>query len=131
MPIAAVNSSSKAMWKMTLVGLDALAARFARLQDLLGAPFRALAYLEMPEAKTEHFPDLLAFMEKMGILEDALDWGRLRKARNDIAHQYYANQEELRELYETVVEGSSWPVRAVASLQSYAEQLERGEGGEP
>lgn len=107
----------------TLVGLDALSARFARLQDLLAAPFRALAYLEMQEKKAERFPDLLAFMEKLGIVAAAENWETLRKARNDIAHQYYSDPEELRELYQIVVNGSSELLRAVSALETYAAQL--------
>ncbi len=94
------------------------------LQDLLGAPFRTVALLEMQEGKADRFPDLLVFMEKLGIVGNAADWGRLRKARNDIAHQYHDNQDELRELYEIVAEGGTGLLQVVAELEGYAAQLE-------
>lgn len=44
--------------------LEALTARFARLQDFLIRPFPAIAYLELEEDRAERMPDLLNLMEK-------------------------------------------------------------------
>ncbi|MGH8568156.1 MAG: hypothetical protein ACREXU_09065 [Gammaproteobacteria bacterium] len=50
---------------------EALTARFARLQDLLVSPFRAIARIELEDERAERLPDLLALMEKRGIVQDA------------------------------------------------------------
>ena len=43
---------------------EVLTARFARLQDMLVAPYKVIAHLELQPEKSERLTDLLNFMEK-------------------------------------------------------------------
>ncbi len=88
----------------TLEDLDALTIRFARLQDLMGKRlFRGLALLEAEEQ--ERFLDLLALMEKRGLLEME-QWLQIRTLRNQIAHEYLDQPETfvrlLNQLFEMI-----------------------------
>ncbi len=68
--------------------LDAFQLRFARLQDLLGrALFRDVLEADM-EAMPQAMADIVAAMEKRGILADATLWQAVRGVRNALAHDY-------------------------------------------
>lgn len=66
--------------------LSALNERFAKLQDTLGAAMRHAALLSAEPIDT--FLKVLAFFEKLGVLESAADWQICRTARNLAAHDY-------------------------------------------
>jgi hypothetical protein len=102
---------------------EALTARFARLQDLLIRPFRAIAYLEMEEERVERIPDLLNLMEKRGIVPSAVDWPIMRRLRNAIAHEYWDSQAELHELLQGVRQYSQRLIETVDRLAAYCKKL--------
>lgn len=66
--------------------LSAVNERFAKLQDALGAAMRHSAML-MGES-SDNFLKVLAFYEKMGVIESVLAWQLCRTARNLAAHDY-------------------------------------------
>ncbi|MFP4696694.1 hypothetical protein [Thiohalospira sp.] len=66
--------------------LAAVNERFAKLQDTLGASMRHAALLAGESAET--FLKVLAFFEKVGILESMEQWQVARAARNLAAHDY-------------------------------------------
>ncbi len=66
--------------------LAALNERFAKLQDVLGAAMRHAAFLLAEPAPS--FLHVLAFFEKHGVVASSQQWLRIRKMRNDAAHDY-------------------------------------------
>lgn len=69
------------------VELDAFVARFGRMQDTIGEKLlprwlRLLA--ETPGSQL----DILNRAEKLGVLEDAAEWIRVRRMRNLLIHEY-------------------------------------------
>ena len=74
--------------KLERFALNTLIFRFSKLQDLMGSKiFRA--YLEYCGLSTNEFSffDILKELEKENIL-DIDEWQLLRELRNDIAHDY-------------------------------------------
>ena len=66
--------------------LAAINERFAKLQDTLGGAMRHAMDLSSEPAVT--FLNVLAFYEKIGVIQSATDWQTCRSARNLAAHSY-------------------------------------------
>ena len=67
--------------------------RFSEFQEHLGNTMQAIAIEE--EVETERFWAVLAFMEKIEIIETAGRWKLIRELRNAINHEYEDNAERL------------------------------------
>ena len=66
--------------------LAAFRVRFSEFQEHLGKTMRAVAIEE--EVPVERFGAVLAFMEKLGILESVERWKILRELRHAVNHEY-------------------------------------------
>ena len=80
--------------------LAAINERFAKLQDTLGAAMRH-AYLLSGEPG-DTFLKMLAFYEKMGILDALSDWQLCRATRNLAAHAYETDYSAIAEHFNTL-----------------------------
>lgn len=81
--------------------LEALAARFARLSDILVQKvFRAIDAIELVDEGT--LLDRLARMEKRRVIDSTETWKKIRELRNQIAHDYVLK--DLHHLYNQVYE---------------------------
>lgn len=75
--------------------VDQMIFRFSKLQDAMGEKlFPSLLELMGEEIKSKPFIDRLNRIEELGILYKN-EWMDLRKDRNDIAHEYSFNQDEV------------------------------------
>ena len=70
------------------IGIEAFAARFGRLQDHLGEKLIPRLLLLLGEVPGPLL-DNLNRAERLGILENALDWLAWRKLRNRLVHEYF------------------------------------------
>jgi hypothetical protein len=69
--------------------LDLMSNRFAKLQDTIGRKLFPLLLMVLNEhEERDTFIDRLHKLEKLEILEDPSLWDRMRKVRNEIAHDY-------------------------------------------
>ncbi len=101
--------------------LDALAARFARCQQMAGAAFKALALLEAePQSR---FIDVLALMQKRGLIESIAAWDLQRDLRNDAAHVYLATDAEFAAFHNAVAELAPAVAAYAARLRDYSAEL--------
>ena len=66
--------------------LAAFRVRLSEFQEHLGKTMRAIAIEE--EENSEPFGAVLAFMEKLGILDSAEHWKLIRELRNSVNHEY-------------------------------------------
>jgi hypothetical protein len=66
--------------------LAAFRVRFSEFQEHLGKTMRAVAIEE--EVNAERFGSVLAFMEKLGVLESVERWKMIREIRNSVNHEY-------------------------------------------
>ncbi|MDR9468390.1 hypothetical protein [Marinospirillum sp.] len=69
--------------------LDQYVFRFSKLQDALGNKlFPAIMGLLNEEEIRMPWADIADQLEKYHVLESAEDWGLMREARNELAHDY-------------------------------------------
>lgn len=75
--------------------IDQFLFRFSKLQDTMGEKlFPTMLYLLGEDYNNKPFIDLLNRLEKLEILSKEM-WLDLRKIRNEVAHEYSFNQDEL------------------------------------
>lgn len=94
--------------------LAAFRVRFSEFQGHLGKTMRAIAIEE--EIEAERFGAVLAFMEKLGIIETAERWKLIREIRNAINHEYEEDAERLAKFFLEML-------RATPELFDYYQRL--------
>lgn len=100
--------------------LEALAARFARLADILIQKlFRAIDAIELVDESS--LLDRLARMEKRGLIENAAEWRQIRKLHNQVARDYTV--ENLRSLCNDIFSYSSNLITLVPHIERYTERI--------
>lgn len=72
--------------------LDAFRLRFSEYQKHLGKTMRAVAIEE--EEDVEHFDSVLAFMEKLEVLESGERWKMIREIRHAVNQEYEEYEED-------------------------------------
>ncbi len=84
--------------------LAAFRVRFSEFQEHLGKTMRAVAVEE--DINVDRFGSVLAFMEKMRVLESAERWKLIREIRNAINHEYEEDSERLSEFFVAMIEAA-------------------------
>lgn len=82
--------------------LAAFRVRFGEFQEHLGKAMRAVAIEE--EENCEPFGAVLAFMEKLGVLDSTPHWRLIRELRNAVNHEYEDNPARLSEFFRLLAE---------------------------
>ena len=77
--------------------LAAFRVRFSEFQEHLGKTMRAVAIEE--EQEVERFGAVLAFMERLHVLDTAEHWKLIRELRNAIHHEYEDETARLAEFF--------------------------------
>lgn len=77
--------------------LAAFRVRFSEFQEHLGKTMRAVAIEE--EQEVERFGAVLAFMERLHVLDTAEHWKLIRELRNAINHEYEDETARLAEFF--------------------------------
>jgi len=80
---------------------DQLIYRFSKLQDCMGAKLFKSILLYQGENINKPFLDILNNLEKMDII-DVDDWFELRDLRNEIAHDYDDNNNQVINILNTI-----------------------------
>jgi len=111
--------------KLEKFALNTLIFRFSKLQDLLGAKiFRAyLQYSGFPVNDLSFF-DILKEVEKEGIV-DIDTWSQLRELRNDIAHDYPEEIDEMLEKINLLVKKSDELLSILDRLEDKYNEIEQ------
>lgn len=81
----------------TLETLESFSSRFAWLSDIYIARFLRLKLRQSDPGFRGSLIDALNLAEKIGLVESARDWARIRELRNIAAHEYSAD--DYRRLY--------------------------------
>jgi len=75
--------------------IDQLIFRFSKLQDSMGEKiFPFILDLSKEDVKKKTFIDILNRLEELEVVDKA-EWLKLREIRNDIAHEYSFNTDEV------------------------------------
>jgi len=109
--------------KLERFALNTLIFRFSKLQDLLGNKiFRN--FLEYNELSTQDlsFFDILKAIEKQNIL-DIDSWSLLRELRNDVAHDYPEELDEMIEKINLFVDKSSKLIEIFDNLEEQYREI--------
>lgn len=93
LPLSVKNYQS---FEVDTIGyIDQFLFRFSKLQDTMGEKLFSLVLLLLKEDfSSKPFIDILNRLEKLRLL-DKNEWMKLRKIRNNVAHEYSYNVEEL------------------------------------
>jgi hypothetical protein len=79
--------------------LDQFLYRFSKLQDSVGQKlFKAVLDYKKEETSAKSFIDILNRLEQLEYLQDIDGWFELRTIRNQLAHDYEDDSEELVEI---------------------------------
>ncbi len=84
--------------------LAAFRVRFSEFQEHLGKTMRAVAIEE--EIEVERFGSVLAFMEKLGVLESTERWKIIRELRNAVNHEYEEDADRLTQFFTEMVKAT-------------------------
>lgn len=94
--------------------LAAFRVRFSEFQEHLGKAMRAIAIEE--EVEDDRFGAILAFMEKLKIIDTTERWKLIRELRNAINHEYEEDAERLAQFFQETL-------KATPELFDYFERL--------
>ena len=78
--------------------LAAFRVRFSEFQEHLGKTMRSVAMEE--EQDVERFGAVLAFMERLRVIDTAEQWKLIRELRNAVNHEYEDDTARLAEFFE-------------------------------
>ena len=96
---------------------EALAARFARLSDIMiQKVFRTLDAIDLEDRGTVR--DRINRAEKRGVIESADNFVEIRMVRNEIAHEY--KSETVLEIFERVLTLTPSLMKAVEGIETYS-----------
>ena len=85
--------------------LDQFLFRFSKLQDAMGQKlFKMILIFLKEDVENKPFVDILNLMEKLNIISEALLWKELREDRNELAHNYEDEPEEMSEIINKLYE---------------------------
>lgn len=100
--------------------IAAFRARLSDLQEHLGKTMRSVAIEE--EVDVDRFGSVLAFMEKMGVLDDIEVWKLIRELRNDVHHQYEDDPEILYQFFNSMVKNAPVLLDCHDRLRSFVQR---------
>jgi hypothetical protein len=104
----------------TLKTIDTFVFRFIKLQDYLGNK----VFKEFLKAIGEYiegmsFIDVLDKLEKLGIVDNADDWLKIRELRNRLTHEYPEEEEETKRDLKLALKYSNLLKQTLENIESY------------
>lgn len=100
--------------------IDTFVFRFIKIQDLIGDKlFKELLSLVGNYKDNMTLLDLLDKLEKIEIVENADDWLKYRKLRNELTHEYPGNTEEIIEGIKSALEAYEDIKQTFARIKQY------------
>ena len=104
--------------------IDQLNFRFSKLQDTVGESIiKSLLILSKEPVEKMTFLDMLNRLDKLEILEKDR-WLELREARNEIAHEYSFNQNEVVDNINLIYEKTDELIMIYKKLHKYIKSID-------
>jgi len=102
--------------------IDQLVFRFLKLQDTMGESLlKTTLKLSYDYNKQMSFIDILNRLEELELLEKQV-WLELRELRNDIAHEYSFNQEEVVQNINNIYKATTTLIAIYIKVKAYAQK---------
>lgn len=99
--------------------VDQLIFRFSKLQDTMGEKvFPGILSLSKEDVKRKTFIDILNRLEELEVV-DKTQWLKLREIRNDIAHEYSFNTDQIVESIMAIYDASDELVNIYRDVFSF------------
>ncbi len=109
-----------ALGEIQMSFVDQMIFRFSKLQDTMGEKiFSKILILLGEDVKKLSFIDRLNRLEELGLLSKD-EWMFLRKVRNEIAHEYSFNQEEIVDSINLIFEKIDELLRIYQDIYNYS-----------
>ncbi|MFK5975254.1 MAG: hypothetical protein QM493_01990 [Sulfurovum sp.] len=112
--------------KNQVQALDQFLFRFSKLQDVIGRKlFKHLLILQEDDAlliANMPFIDILNRLERLNILE-VKNWARLRDIRNELAHNYDDEPQEMAEAINKIYQERDSLIQIYNNAKAYYQQL--------
>ena len=104
--------------------IDQLNFRFSKLQDTIGESIlKGILILSQENIEKMTFLDILNRLDKLEILEKSR-WLELREVRNEIAHEYSFNQDEVVDNINMIYEKSDELILVYKKLSELIKKIE-------
>jgi hypothetical protein len=100
--------------------LAALKGRFGEMQDHLGAAMKLVARIENVDAAV--FTYVLSLMERIGAIPSLGSWELVRDLRNKAAHAYDDDSARQAQIYNDILDQTSFLFHTLDALKSFSEQ---------
>ncbi|MBV5302760.1 MAG: hypothetical protein JZU70_00920 [Chlorobium sp.] len=99
--------------------VDQLIFRFSKLQDVLDENvFPSILLLSGEEVKRKTFLDILNRLEELGVV-NKVTWLKLREVRNEVAHEYSFNADQLIDSINVVFTATDEFITVYNSVKSF------------
>ena len=107
--------------------LAAFRVRFSEFQEHLGKAMRAVAIEE--ELEVERFGAVLAFMERLQVLDSAEHWKLIRELRNAVNHEYEDETARVAEFFALLAKETPALLGYFSRLQDFCAGAYGSRGG--
>ena len=97
--------------------LAAFRVRFSEFQEHLGKAMRSVAVEE--EQEVDRFGTVLAFMERLKIIDSVDQWKLIRELRNAVNHEYEDDGARLVEIFDLMIAQVPSLIKFLTRLQAY------------
>ena len=109
----------KALNEVEMSFIDQMIYRFSKLQDTMGEKiFSNILELTGEDVKKMTFIDRVNRLEELGLLYKE-EWMKLRKYRNEIAHEYSFNKEEIVDSINVIYQKVDDLIRIYENIYNY------------
>jgi len=106
-----------------VANIDQFLFRFAKLQDAVGQKlFKTVLLFLKEDIDGKPFIDILNLMEKLYLLEDANIWKQLRDDRNELAHNYEDEPDQMSETINKLYDKRIILINIYKHIKNYVEE---------
>lgn len=100
-----------------LASLVAFKSRFAELQDHLASAMRIISGIENED--TRMFSYVINYMEQIGVLDDMLQWQKVRDLRNAATHDYSEEDETKAQHFESLLKNTPYLLEVFERMKGF------------
>ena len=103
--------------------IDQFLFRFAKLQDAIGQKlFKTILLFLKEDIEGKPFIDILNILEKLNLLDDANVWKQLRDDRNELAHNYEDEPEQMSETINILFNKKETLIQIYGHIKQYYDE---------